>query len=104
MWLLKRAGERNGARLVRYSLLTLIIFMLVCTSLAIILVSFASDYSAALHDRTQGKYQQSRPRPQPFTAQPIINCSLVFLVQYSEASPTFSPLLQTFIIPLNGKL
>lgn len=56
MWLVKRGSERVGAKLVRYSLLTLIIFMLVCTILAIILVTFASNYSPALNDRTQGKY------------------------------------------------
>lgn len=54
MWLVKRGSERVGAKLVRYSLLTLIIFMLVCTILAIILVTFASNYSPALNDRAQG--------------------------------------------------
>lgn len=54
MWLVKRGSERVGAQAVRYTLLALIIFMLVCTILAIILVTFA--YSTALNDRTQGKY------------------------------------------------
>lgn len=56
MWLVKVGSERVGAKVVRYTLLTLIIFMLVCTILAIILVTFASNYSTALNDRTQGKY------------------------------------------------
>lgn len=54
MWRVKHGSVAHCAQIVRYTLLTLIIFMLVCTSLAIILVSFASDYSTALHDRTNG--------------------------------------------------
>lgn len=56
MWLVKVGSERVGAKVVRYTLLTLIIFMLLCTILAIILVTFASNYSTALNDRTQGKF------------------------------------------------
>lgn len=60
MWHNQHGGglnRPNHVRLVRYALLGLIVFMLACTTLAILLVSFAFNNSAVFRQQTQGKYR-----------------------------------------------
>lgn len=72
MWLSQSYDQRRASAVmvVRYSLLALIIFMLVCTLLAMVAVLVATQYTGlghTLHDRTQGKCTSvGRPFRFPF--------------------------------------
>lgn len=75
MWLSQSYDQRRASAVmvVRYSLLALIIFMLVCTLLAMVAVLVATQYTGlghTLHDRTQGKCT-SVERPFRFPFAPV---------------------------------